>query len=152
MALRRVVKLEELRKRGTREQASIVMEKERVKLVQLGWRRQLPHTRDMAKAFHFFRQTVLPNKKQREWFKESRFQVLQVINWAQVEALKKLDCKSLWTVYVLDGGSVWQVAMFLGRQDRIFLNCPLSVSFLIFVLIFNFKLFMNICLIPLNKK
>lgn len=65
MALRRVVKLEE-RKRGTREQASIVMRKGRVELVQLGsggschtqW--TLPrHSICQAKS-------MLPNKKQND--------------------------------------------------------------------------------------
>lgn len=34
-----------------------------------------------------------------------------------MEALKKLDCKSLRIVCVFDSGSAWQVALFLGRQD-----------------------------------
>lgn len=71
-----------------------------------------------------------------------------------MEALKKLDCKSLRIVCVFDGGFVWQMAMFLGRQVQEFKKIFFSfVGFLFaFVLIKpQFKPFVTIHLTVLNK-
>lgn len=71
-----------------------------------------------------------------------------------MEALKKVDCKSLRIVCVFDSGSAWQVALFLGRQDgelkKKFFS--LLVSFFGFVLIqLQFKPSMTIRLTLLNR-